>query len=213
MNHLFSPDNKIFQFINKFVFCAWLNILWFICSIPVITIGASTTALHDVCFKLIRNQEGNVTQQFFDSFKSNFKKGTAIWGILLVLGVFLGIDWYILYHIQLENVFWVLCTALLIGAGVVYFLILLNLFPLFSKFDNTIPATFKNAFLIGVRYLFCTILMAIIYIGIYYIMINFFFPLIVIGQGLAALLCCWLISPIIQKLEDAITDSSNAEIQ
>lgn len=208
MSQFFSPDNKVFQFINKLVFCAWLNILWFICSIPIITIGASTTALYDVCLKLVRNQEGNVPQQFFDSFKANFKKGTAIWSILLVLGIFLGADSYILYHIRFENAFWVVCTALLIGVGVIYFLVLLNIFPLFAKFDNTIPATFKNAFLVGVRYLFCTIVMAIIYIGIYYIMINIFFPLIVIGQGLAAFLCCWLISPIIQRLEDAVTDSA-----
>lgn len=213
MNQLFSPDNKIFQFIHKLVFCAWLNILWFICSIPVITIGASTTALYDVCFKLVRDQEGNVTQQFFNSFKANFKKGTAIWGILLVLGVFLGSDGYVLYHIRFDNVFWVICTALLIGAVIIYLLIILNIFPLFAKFDNTIPMILKNAFLVGIRYLFCTIMMAIIYIGIYYIIINFFFPLIVIGQGLAAFLCCWLISPIIQKLEDAVTDSDNAKVQ
>lgn len=156
MNQIFSIDNRFIQLLNKIFCAAWLNILWFLCCIPVFTIGASTTALYYVSFKLVRNEEGNITKQFFTAFRSNFKKATLIWLPLLGLGILFGIDGYVLYHIRLENVFWTLCGAVLICAGVVYLIVLLNVFPLFARFENTIPATFKNALVMGLRYLFCS---------------------------------------------------------
>jgi len=37
MNHLFNLDGPVLQFINKIVYSVYLNILWFICCIQVIT--------------------------------------------------------------------------------------------------------------------------------------------------------------------------------
>lgn len=79
MNQIFSIDNRFIQLLNKIFCAAWLNILWFLCCIPIFTIGASTTALYYVSFKLVRNEEGNITKQFFTAFRSNFKKATLIW--------------------------------------------------------------------------------------------------------------------------------------
>ncbi|NCB94131.1 MAG: DUF624 domain-containing protein [Clostridia bacterium] len=203
MQSLFSADNKIFQFINRLFFSAWLNILWFICCIPIVTIGASTTALYYVSLKMAANEEGNITAQFFHSFRENIKKATGIWMILLVVGIILGTDGYVLYRIHYDNILWTICTAFLIGAAILYLIILLNIFPLLAHFDNTIKAMFKNAFIVGVRYLFCTIMMAVVYFVIYYIVINLFTPFIVFGQGLGALICSWLIRPILKKLEPA----------
>lgn len=201
MPSILSTDNKLMQGINKFFYCAWLNILWFVCCIPIVTIGASTTALFYVTLKMVRNEEGNVTRQFFQSFQENFKKATCIWLILLVLGIFLGCDGYILYHIHYDSIFWTICSAILIGALVLYLIVAMNIFPLLARFENSIHAMFFHAFLIGVRYLFCSILMALTYFVIYYVIINVFTPLIVFGHGLAAFVCSWLITPILAKLE------------
>ena len=181
MENLFSPDNKLYGLINKLFYSCWLNILWFICCIPIITIGASTSALYYVSLKIARDQEGNITKQFIKSFRDNFKKSTCIWMILLFVGIILAADGYILYHIYQDNLFWTLCFALLIGAIVIYCIVLLNIFPLFARFDTTIFATFKNALFIGVRYLFCTLLMGAIYFLMFFIIINYFTPLIVFG--------------------------------
>ena len=45
MTDLFNADGPVLQFVNKIVYSVYLNILWFLCCIPVITVGASTTAL------------------------------------------------------------------------------------------------------------------------------------------------------------------------
>ena len=49
MRSILDPDSPVLQFITKLVNSVWLNILWFVCCIPVITIGPATTALFYAC--------------------------------------------------------------------------------------------------------------------------------------------------------------------
>ena len=44
----FNYDNPVWRFIGKFFDVMVLNLLWVICSIPIFTIGASTTAVYYV---------------------------------------------------------------------------------------------------------------------------------------------------------------------
>ena len=85
MSNLFNLDGPVLQFINKIVYSVYLNILWFVCCIPVVTVGASTTALFYVTLKISKNEEGSITKAFFHSFQQNLKQGTLIWLILLAL--------------------------------------------------------------------------------------------------------------------------------
>ena len=57
MKHIFSLDGKLFLFLNRLADLLLLNILWLITSIPLLTIGASTTALYYVTLKCVRNEE------------------------------------------------------------------------------------------------------------------------------------------------------------
>lgn len=197
MHSLFSPDNVVMQFITKLVTAVYLNILWFLCSLPIFTIGASTTALFYVTLKMAKNEEGNITRAFFHSFRENFRQGTVIWLILLGLGIFLGIDGYVLYHMWFENAFWTICAAIFILVLAVYAIILMYIFPLLARFHNTIPAMFKNSIIIGMRFLICTILMAAIYFIMVCIIIYIFTPAVIFGEGLCAFLCSLLLSNIL----------------
>ena len=206
MNHLFNLDGPVLQFINKIVYSVYLNILWFICCIPVITIGASTTALFYVTLKISKNEEGSITKAFFHSFKENLRQGTVIWLVLLAFGIILGIDGYVLYHMRFENVFWTLCTAVFCVAAAAYAIILMYIFPLLARFDNTIGAMFKNALFIGVRFLFCTALMAVIYFVMLLIVVRIFTPAVIFGEGLCALLCSCLLSNILNLCQEKTED-------
>ena len=206
MNHLFNLDGPVLQFINKIVYSVYLNILWFICSIPIVTIGASTTALFYVTLKISKNEEGSITKAFFHSFKENLRQGTVIWLILLAFGIILGIDGYVLYHMRFENVFWTLCTAVFCVAAAAYAIILMYIFPLLARFDNTIGAMFKNALFIGVRFLFCTVLMAAIYFVMLLIVVRIFTPAVIFGEGLCALLCSCLLSNILNLCQEKTED-------
>ena len=215
MSNLFNLDGPILQFIKKIVYSVYLNILWFVCCIPIVTIGASTTALFYVTLKMAKNEEGNITKSFFHSFKDNLKQGTKIWLILLSLGIILGIDGYVLYHIRFENIFWTLCMAVFFVAAAAYAIVLMYIFPLLARFDNTVGAMFKNALFIGIRFLFCTVLMAVIYFVMLLVIIRIFTPAVIFGEGLCALLCSYMLSNILllcQERTEKRQDTA-AEIQ
>ena len=86
---LFNYDNPVWRFIGKLGDLIILNILWMITSIPIVTIGASITALYYVTLKLVRDEDGYTIKSFFKSFKENFKQSTIIWLIMLVIGLLL----------------------------------------------------------------------------------------------------------------------------
>ena len=91
MGRLFNLDSPLMSGLSKVADLIWLNILAFIFCIPVVTIGASITALNYVALKMVRNEDGYVTRAFFKSFKQNFKQATIIWLImLLIFGVIIG---------------------------------------------------------------------------------------------------------------------------
>lgn len=208
MNSLLNPDNPVMQFITKIVNAVYLNILWVLCSLPIFTIGASSTALYYVTLKMAKNEEGNITKAFFHSFKKNFKQGTIIWIILLFFGIILGIDGYVLYHMRFENVFWTICTAIFFVVVVAYAIILMYIFPLLSRFNNTTFAMFKNSIMIGMRFLLCTALIAVIHFVMVFVIINIFTPAIVFGEGLCAFLSSYLLSNILIMCEEKTTNAA-----
>ena len=181
----------------------YLNLLWFVCSLPIVTIGASTTALYYVTLKIAENAEGDITQQFFRSFRSNFKQATVLWIALLVVGVVLGTDIYVLRHLAASTsgalaIALTLVLALVIVACIAYAFVLAYVFPLLSRVDNTNLAMLKNSLLISIRYLSCTICMLAIHAAMAFTVINIFTPAIALGMGVSALLSSYLLSPVLR---------------
>ena len=207
MKGLLEIDGPVMQLITKIVYAVWLNILWFVCCLPVFTVGVSTTALFYVTLKIAKNEEGAVTRAFFRSFKENFRQATIVWLILLAVGVLLGIDGYIFYHMRFENVLWILGTAVFMVAVAAYAIVLMYIFPLMARFDNTIWAMFKNSLMIGMRFLLCTVLMALIYFVMAVVVIRIFTPAVIFGEGFCALLCSYLLSSIVVLVEGNIPDA------
>ena len=205
MMKFFSYDSKFSRTVIKLCYACFLNLIWMVCSLPIFTIGASTTALYYACLKIVRGEEYKAAGLFFHSFKQNFKQATIIWLIMLAAGIFLCGDGYILWHLRnnstgIPAILWTLLLALLIGATVVYMIILLIVFPLLASVDNTTSAMLKNAFLIGTHYLFVPILMFAIHFAMAYLIISVFTPLFIFGEGLCALLCAWLLDNVLKSV-------------
>lgn len=201
MGNLFEYNSPVSKALTNICYSAYLNILWFIFSIPIFTIGASTTALYSVSLKIVRNEEGNLTKDFIKSFKQNFKQSTSVWIILTFLGILLLIDGYILYHKGLDNIFWTILLASYFVACVAYLLISLYIYPLISKFENKTLYVFKNALIIGLRFLICSSVITFIHFIIIYTIIFIFTPLIIFGMGITALISSYLMSNIILQCE------------
>ena len=206
----FSYDSKFSQLLLKLAQSCYLNLLWALCSIPIFTIGASTTALYAVTLRMVKDREGDLTAAFFRAFRENFRQATALWLILLAVGAVLGLDGYILYHLFRSStgpaaVLWTLLLAVVIAAGVAYAVVLCYVFPLVASVVNTNRAMLKNAFFIGARYLFCTILVLVIHFAMFFVVVRLFTPMLIFGEGLCALLSSLLLARVI----DACTYDPN----
>ena len=158
--NLFNLDNPLMQFLGKLADLFILNILYLICCIPIVTIGAATTALYTVTLKAAKNEESYITRSFFRAFKSNFKIGTLTWLIVLTAGIVLWLDLQIIPNIsrQIRQVLQILVLMI----ALLYLITALYLFPYIARFENTVIGSIKNAFLMAVIHLPYTMLLAAI---------------------------------------------------
>ena len=207
----FSYESRFSQLLLKLCYSCMLNLLWFVCSIPIFTVGASTTALYYASLKVVRDEDSHVAAMFFRSFRQNFRQATVIWLILLGAGLFLGADGYILYHLRKISsgtmaVVWTLILAVVIAAGVVWVIVAENVFPLIASVENTNKAMLKNAFLIGTHFLFSTILVFAVHFVMFFVVVAWFTPLIIFGEGLCAMISAWLMNRVLISVSGTLED-------
>lgn len=161
MDKFFNLDSPVMRALSRIADIVVLNILTFICCIPIVTIGAALTAQHYVVLKMVRDEEGYVARPFFKSFKDNFKQATCIWLILLVFILLFALDTYVFLYSGMEFpkfIIIVVCAfAMIVGMVGIY------VFPVLARFDNTVKNTIINSFKIAIISLPKTVLMMIIY--------------------------------------------------
>ena len=143
-----KPDSNFMSSLGVLANLMLLNFLTILLCIPVVTAGASLTAMHYVLQKQARDEEGDLMQQFFRSFKLNFKQATIIWIIMLVVYAAMFVDWRII-RMQGDQ-FPGIVIILLYGAIAVIYLISLYVLPVLARYRNTIGGTFKTAFAMAV---------------------------------------------------------------
>ena len=201
----FSYDSKFGQLFLKLAYGCCLNILWLICCLPIVTIGASTTALYYTSFKIAKDEGSYITTMFFRSFKQNFKQATVIWLIMLVTGLVIVADAILLGRLRATStgsaaVIWTLLLACIFACMIAYVIELVYIFPLLSIASNTTANMLKNAFLIGTHYLFSTILVVFIHYAMFFLVVNVFTPLIIFGEGLCAVISAHILLKILRPL-------------
>lgn len=156
---LFRVDNPVIQLLGKLMQLVLLNLLMLLCSLPVVTIGAAITAGHYTALKIRRN-EGYVLQNFWNSFKENLLQATVLWIVILVnAGIAFGA-----YRVAglVGGTVGSLIMVVIIAMFIVTLFCYMWLYPLLSKFRNTIWMTMKNAYILSFRYLFRTLYMVMV---------------------------------------------------
>ncbi|WP_310602875.1 YesL family protein [Anaerosporobacter sp.] len=139
METIFGIDSTLYKVMSKFSQIMIINLLWILCSLPIITIGASTTALYYVSLKIAKNEEGNIVKQFFSSFRNNFVQATILWLLFVLVGAILGVNYFY---------YWIMGNSASKGLQVVFIILMIVygfalsiVFPVLAKFDNTVKGT------------------------------------------------------------------------
>ncbi|MDR1687413.1 MAG: YesL family protein [Clostridiales bacterium] len=172
MGGFFNIDGPFYKFGTVLWDIMALSFLWLLFSLPIVTIGASTTALYYITTRRISKKEGYITKDFWQSFKSNFKQSTLVWLCIMVIGIILAINIYIMREPGLsasldlpdtyKSILYIL--QLMFAFELIFFM--LYVFPIISRFDIHGKMLIKTTLLMLHKHLPTTILLAALFLTI-----------------------------------------------
>jgi uncharacterized membrane protein YesL len=189
LGNILGNDSLIGRFLGKIGDIVYLNILFVVFSIPIITMGASYTAMEYTFMKQLRESDTPIFKTFTSSFKSNFKQATLSWLIFLVLGFIIAVD---ISAFSKEGDFsFAPLYYLFILLAVILGFVIIYIFPVIGAFKNSLKNLWVQSFFLAAKNVPFTLLMCLIivvpliftnYSGAYFI---FFASLwLVFGFGL-----------------------------
>lgn len=86
MKNLFSYDNKFMQMLMTIGDLIILNVLFILCSIPIVTMGAAQAGLYTAVRVITdKDDDSSPVAGFFRGFKTGFLKITLVWIVFMVL--------------------------------------------------------------------------------------------------------------------------------
>jgi len=155
----FNLDGPVYRIGSIIADILILGIFWILLAIPVVTIGASTSAVYYVFTKRVNGREGYLWQDFWRSFRQNFITATAVWLTLLVIFVLLIFN--ITYAGLLEDM-----AGIVLAVQFVIFVqttfVAMYAFPLISRFEMGYREVIKTAFFLANRHILMTISNAVL---------------------------------------------------
>ena len=165
MAGLFNYDNGLMTTLGKICDCMILSILWCVCSIPIVTVGASTAALYYAVNKSIRYNRGYAYKEFFSAFKSNFKQGTIVWLINIVLLLFGAYDCYILYQLR-ETISGAKIIMVIIVALLIFLIMWMTyVYPYMARFALPTKALMKNCVILALAHFLRSVLLTVLFVA------------------------------------------------
>lgn len=159
MNKIFRSDNPFWIGMGSIFDLFVLNLLWLLCCLPIVTIGPATAAFYYAMINLVRGEETYLSRDFFHSFRQNLKQGIFLGVPLTAVGAFLLLDISMCYHAGtgIYTFFMVFFAVLFL----IWLFITLYAFVLLAKFEKKNKELLVWAFVLSIRNLWRTLLMAL----------------------------------------------------
>jgi len=184
-------DNPIIRMLSR-VFDVCLTTVYFIlCSIPVVTFGASFTAMEATLLSIIADEYSGVTEKFFGSFRENFKQATLLWIVGMIVGLIVFVNIRICWGIgQAPGAMLSFMRGITVFCTCFYVSMLVYVFAGLSKFVVTCRQAFSNALAWTFGKLHWTVMLLIVWAAILfsvYLAWIWAFPFVAAGLYLQAM--------------------------
>lgn len=210
--NIFEEGSPFQVFLNKMTDLLVLNLITLLMCVPVITAGASLTAMHYVLLKMVRGQEGYIVRSFFRSFKRNFLQATILWLIFAALWALMGSNLYMIVTGSGRYPIWL--PASILVAGLMLIMIMIYTFAMLSRFESTVIGTLINAVTLMFSELPRSLEMLVI--AVLPIAALVFVPvlvpvLILFGISVPGFACAMVYDPIFRKIERQMGEEEQEE--
>lgn len=210
---LLDPDSPIMSFLARVADLVILNVLWLLCCLPVVTAGASTTAMYHVVRHLQEESISSVTRDFFRSFKSDFRQATPVYLLLLIPTAAVVMNAWIL-SAQSSDIVPVYVRAIWMVSALMLTFVVSFVYPVMAYFDDTVWKTLRTAAVLAVAKLPRTVLISAINllpIIMLFVSLPFFLRSsifwLLIGGSLTAYLNMLILRPVFKKIIDERPDA------
>ncbi|WP_418969632.1 DUF624 domain-containing protein [Alloscardovia omnicolens] len=142
MKQLFSVDGKLYKTLDIVSDILLANMLFIMCALPLVTVGASAIALWDVIYAVVHHEGIKVSSRFLTTFRSALRRGTLAWFIIVgTASVMLGIYWIFGSVTQGNQIILLVLLALcsLPILSCVY------IFPLLARYEMSVSRVLRTA--------------------------------------------------------------------
>ena len=158
--NLLNEDNVVHICMNIIGDIVLANLLFILCSIPIITIGPSLTALYHCMLRTVKGNNNGTVKTFFRAFKDNFIQSLLIWILFLFVLLILLLNIRFLSHTgnSMSKLFLYFSLAFAVLLTIEF----LYVFPVISAFSGSIKNHMKNALLFAVMHFPSTLLIVVI---------------------------------------------------
>lgn len=143
MNFL-QNDSFLTRALSRLIDCVQISILWFLTSIPIVTIGVSTTAAYSVALSLAFGERPAILSQYLAAFRANFLRSTAVFLVLTAIGALIGLDFWCV--LQWKPAFQLALEALILSAGFFYLILATHAFPALAFYEGKPVQILKQVF-------------------------------------------------------------------
>ena len=210
--NIFEEGSPFQRFLNKMADLLILNLIALLMCLPIITAGASLTAMHDVLLKMVRGGEGYIVKSFFRSFKREFRQATVLWILYMALAALMASN--LIMILQGGGVYPLWLPSSILVVAVLELMFMIYTFAMLSRFDNSIYQTLINAVTLTFSELPRSLEMAVITLVplIAFFRASILLPLLVLfGLSVPGYACAIVYDPIFKKIEKQIWEEENAE--
>ncbi len=199
--NLFNPETPLMLTMAQVTDCIFLSLFWLLGCFPVVTAGASFTALYDASFRAFRQGEKHAWHRFWEVFRRNFRHSLLPTVVVLAVAALDGWGLIRIWNaaVAQEVSFAVFSGTALVGALVLG--ILSVVFPMLSRFENSTGTLLKNALFLSMANLPRTLALGMLNAGAIILCLRFVFPLFFL-PSLAALLGSLLLEPMFKPYMD-----------
>lgn len=149
MSALFSADSTLMRGLTKIADVMVLNLVFIATSIPVVTLGASLTALNFTAMRIPTGECVSVTADYFRSFRRNFRQATLIGLLLAFLAAVLAAWYVVVTNLKFGAIAGVVLLAIWYVLAFGFATTAIFVFPYLANFEGRTRDVFRNACLLS----------------------------------------------------------------
>ncbi len=199
MKWFFDADNPVMRTLSMLADTVVLNLLTLVCSLPLFTAGAALTALHDACIRLVRLEDGELVRDYFRTFRSRFRTGTAAGLLFLGCAALLYLDYLA------ASAFVPLMRPAVLALGLILLALSFYVFALLARRGEGLGKTLRLAAKLAVGFFPRTLVLVLFTVILWLACFQWFrfgsLILLLTGLSLPVYVCAVLMDGVFEKIE------------